>query len=66
VLLLLAIVVPFVTVGPWKALPPGGESFAGISYVLFNRYVFPFEVLAVLLLAALVGAILLAKREELP
>ncbi|MBW3589540.1 MAG: NADH-quinone oxidoreductase subunit J [Actinobacteria bacterium] len=32
--------------------------------VLFTKYVLPFEVVSVLLLAALVGAVVLAKRDE--
>lgn len=36
------------------------ESFAA---VLFTRFLFPFEVVSVLLLAAMIGAIVLAKKE---
>jgi NADH-quinone oxidoreductase subunit J len=45
-----------------------GHSEAGLmknlSRVLFKEYLFPFEIVSVLLLAALVGAIMLAKKEE--
>ena len=30
----------------------------------FNRYVFPFELVSLVLLAAMIGAIVLARREE--
>jgi NADH-quinone oxidoreductase subunit J len=44
-----------------KALNPGVNKF---SELLFNRYVFPFELISLLLLAAMVGAIVLARKEE--
>jgi len=34
-----------------------------ISGLLFNRYVFPFELVSLVLLAAMIGAIVLARRE---
>jgi NADH-quinone oxidoreductase subunit J len=37
---------------------------AGVGDSLFTRFVLPFEVVSFLLLAALVGAIVLARREE--
>ena len=46
-----------------KALNPGVEQ---MSSLLFNRYVFPFELVSLVLLAALIGAIVLARREERP
>jgi len=36
----------------------------GVAQVLFKDYVLPFEVVSVLLLAAVIGGIFLAKREE--
>jgi len=44
-----------------KALNPGLDKVAAL---LFNRYVFPFELVSLVLLAAMVGAIVLARREE--
>ena len=44
-----------------KALNPGVQQ---ISQLLFNRYVFPFEVISLVLLAAMVGAIVLALKKE--
>jgi NADH-quinone oxidoreductase subunit J len=56
------------------ALTKGGESgpFAGgavsnvatIGRLLFTQYAFAFEVTSVLIIAAMVGAVLLARREE--
>ena len=58
----------------WWALGRGGESgsFAGgsvtsvaaIGRSLFTDYAFPFEVTSILILVAMVGAVLLARREE--
>jgi NADH-quinone oxidoreductase subunit J len=39
---------------------------AAIGTSLFRDYVLPFEVVSVLLLAALVGAIVIARKEETP
>ena len=57
----------------WWALAAGGESgvFAGgsvasvaaIGRLLFTEYAFPFEVTSVLILVAMVGAVVLAKRD---
>ncbi len=44
-----------------KALNPGVKQ---LSALLFNRYVFPFELVSLVLLAAMIGAIVLARREE--
>jgi NADH:ubiquinone oxidoreductase subunit 6 (subunit J) len=43
------------------SLNPGLEE---LSQLLFNRYVLPFELVSLVLLAAMVGAILLARQEE--
>jgi len=34
-----------------------------LSNLLFNRYVFPFELVSLVLLAAMIGAIVLARRQ---
>jgi len=44
-----------------KALNPG---LRVLSDLLFNRYVFPFELVSLVLVAALIGAIVLARKEE--
>jgi NADH-quinone oxidoreductase subunit J len=41
---------------------PGGSDVLGSA--LFNTYVLPFEAVSFLLLAALIGAIVLARRDE--
>lgn len=54
----------------WGAYGPGGEvepSFGGITQigqVLFSVYLLPFEITSVLLLAAIVGAVVIAQRER--
>jgi NADH-quinone oxidoreductase subunit J len=50
-------------------LPANGSrahnvSLAGIASGLFNRYVFPFELVSFVLLAAMIGAIVLARKEQ--
>jgi len=39
---------------------------ANIGEVIFSNYVLPFEVVSVLLLAALVGSVVIARRDEKP
>jgi NADH-quinone oxidoreductase subunit J len=62
-LALLAVVVAVGTRGAGSAapVPDGVES---IARLLFTDYLFPFEVTSVLLLAAMVGVLLLARRHE--
>ena len=43
---------------------PGGEGVAWLAQLLFTDYLFPFEATSVLLLAALIGALALAKRRS--
>ncbi len=50
----------FTAISP-KALSLGTTE--NIGNVLFGQYLFPFEVISLLLLAALVGAVILAKRK---
>jgi NADH-quinone oxidoreductase subunit J len=52
------------TGGPASLAPPGGAE--AIGRLLFTDYLFPFEVTSLLLLAALVGALTLAKRRASP
>jgi NADH-quinone oxidoreductase subunit J len=52
-------------------LPPNGSQSAYVSIQrialdLFSWYVFPFELVSLVLLAAMVGAIMLARREDEP
>jgi|SRR5689334_16200668 len=61
-LVLLAVVVVAGTRGhPVGTAPDGVE---GIARLLFTDYLFPFEATSVLLLAAMVGVVLLARRHE--
>ena len=48
-----------------SVLPPAGEPAAikDLSTALFTDYLFPFEVASVILLVALIGAIVLARKE---
>ena len=46
------------------ALAPAGNAVAPVAHSLFNQYLLAFEVTSVLLLAAIVGAVVLAKRRE--
>jgi NADH-quinone oxidoreductase subunit J len=41
-----------------------GTPTASVGEVIFSSYVLPFEVVSVLLLAALVGAVVIARRDE--
>lgn len=47
----------------WRVTPRGLENFLELGQAIFKQYLLPFETLSVLLLAALVGAVFLAKRE---
>jgi len=47
---------------PTKALEAGFGTPAAIGGILFDAYLLPFEVISVLLLAAMVGAIVLTKK----
>jgi len=45
-------------------LPAGFGSPASIGTVLFQEYLLPFEVTSILLLVAMIGAIVLTRREK--
>jgi NADH:ubiquinone oxidoreductase subunit 6 (subunit J) len=56
------------TILPWRgaeasAVPPGGSNVAMVGQALYVDYLVPFEVASILLLVAMIGAIVLAKRE---
>lgn len=65
-LLVLILFVLLLGVAPWRVPPQGREGFLELGQAIFKDYLLPFEVLSVLLLAALVGAVFLAKRERPP
>ncbi|MGH7277114.1 MAG: NADH-quinone oxidoreductase subunit J [Candidatus Rokuibacteriota bacterium] len=48
--------------GPGEAVAPGSGSVETLGALLFTRYLFPFELTSVLLLAAMVGVLVLARR----
>ncbi len=58
--LVVVLVLPYAGARAANPMPPVGAR--GIGELLFTDYLFPFEVTSVLLLAALVGALTLAKR----
>ena len=51
--------------GPANDSVPGMESgnVAAVGRVLYSRYLFPFEITSILLLVAMVGVILLSKKD---
>lgn len=63
---IVAAILIIIAVGfPWKVKPVGevGSTVPGIGEALLGRFLIPFEVLSVLLLAALVGAVHLIRKE---
>ncbi len=60
---ILAIVSLSADIGPVgeKSLTPGLKA---LSKLIFDRYVFPFELVSLVLVAAMIGAIVLARKEE--
>jgi NADH-quinone oxidoreductase subunit J len=62
VLLVLLAVMAVTGRGPAPGRPPAGSNVETIGRLLFTDYLFPFELTSVLLLAAMVGVLLLARR----
>ncbi len=52
--------------GKLGAYPPGklSDNVKVIGEVLFTRYLFPFEVISVLLVSAIIGAVVLSKKRK--
>ena len=64
-IVLLVVVLLAVGSTAWKAEPERGRTdTAELARVLFTDWVLPFEVVGVLLLAAVIGGVFLAKREH--
>jgi len=63
---LLALLVAVVAIGTRgrAAAGPAPDGVEAIARLLFTDYLFPFELTSVLLLAAMVGVLLLARRRE--
>jgi NADH-quinone oxidoreductase subunit J len=53
---------------PWDGprIDPGPGSASSIGTSIFSEFVLPFEVVSFLLLAALIGAIVLSRRDDRP
>jgi len=49
---------------PYTAASSSGTSPTDIGRLLFTKYLYPFEITSVLIIAALVGAIVLVKKRE--
>jgi NADH-quinone oxidoreductase subunit J len=47
----------------WADLPAGFGSVFSVGEKIFSGYLFPFEILSILLLTAMVGALVLSKRK---
>lgn len=66
-LLLVALVSTVLPIQAWREGTPPQESIPRISKSLFDTWVFPFELLSILLLGALLGALAMGqkvRREE--
>ncbi|HED04596.1 MAG TPA: NADH-quinone oxidoreductase subunit J [Candidatus Fraserbacteria bacterium] len=61
---LAAALAAIVTTVPWQAVPQGQESYGQLAQAIFGPYLLPFELLSLLLLAALVGAVVLARKDQ--
>jgi NADH:ubiquinone oxidoreductase subunit 6 (subunit J) len=64
-IILVVILVLTVAATDWAGTPqPGDTKTPDLARVLFSDWVLPFEIVGVLLLAAVIGGIFLAKRER--
>jgi len=52
---------PILTAAPANRLPPNAEA---VAKSLFNSYLLPFEIASVLLLVAMIGAVVMAKKRS--
>lgn len=64
VVLFLAFLIPVLLKTPWPVHAPHTISLEGLAGALLGTYVFPFEVISVILIAALIGAIVIARSEK--
>jgi NADH-quinone oxidoreductase subunit J len=49
---------------PAPALEPHFGTFRGVGEVLYTKYLLPFEMVSLLLLAAIIGAVVLTRKEK--
>jgi NADH-quinone oxidoreductase subunit J len=49
---------------PAAALDPGFGTVEGVGEILFTKYLLPFEMVSLILLAAIIGAVVLTRRER--
>jgi NADH-quinone oxidoreductase subunit J len=47
----------------WAALTPGFGTLAMVGQKIFSDFLFPFEILSLILLTAIIGALVMAKRK---
>lgn len=64
ILLLTGLVVTVLPIQAWRIDTPVRETMPGIANALFRDWVFAFELLSVLLLAALLGALFLGHKQR--
>lgn len=53
-----------VAVGIMSEKMTGFGSVEDVAYILFTKYLYPFELTSILLLAAIVGAVIMSKRDK--
>jgi NADH-quinone oxidoreductase subunit J len=49
-----------------SAAPAQSVKAADIGRLLFSKYLYPFEITSILIMASLVGAVVLSKKRDLP
>lgn len=52
-------------VGASKHVSPGYGSVPAVAELLYTKYLFPFELTSILLLVAIVGAVMMARRDKI-
>ncbi len=55
----------FLSASP-SAAPASSVKAADIGKLLFSKYLYPFEITSILIMAALVGAVVLSKKRDVP
>lgn len=67
-LVLTGLLVFVAVAGPWQVTEPGplASTFLVLGHALLQEYLLPFEVASVLLLAVLIGAVIIVRKEVRP